>query len=224
MGVKSDMWGNDRPTAAQIGSPARIAAVLSAVLLISACAGERPELKAKVTEAPPLADPSVAAFGHCSGHGCEILQVVGLSDGEWASIRRGLEAAPASAAEERAKVAVAVARFESLTGRKTGTAQDLGGTWPGFLLSGQLDCVDETVNTQTLLRLLAVDGLLRWHRIGRPAGRGSFLDGLPHRTAVLVELDGGTEFAIDSWFYDNGAQPEVVLLAHWLDGWKPVTE
>ena len=60
--------------------------------------------------------------------------------------------------------------------------------------------------------------------VGRPAGRGSFLDGLPHRTAVLVELDSGTEYAIDSWFYDNGRRPEVVLLARWLDGWKPETQ
>ena len=203
------------------GVTTRGAIVLSGCLLTAACAGDRPDFKAEITQAPLLASPTVSAFGHCSGLGCEFLQEVGLNGDEWDSIRARFEPTADSAAEERAQVAAAVAQFEKLTGRKTGTTEDLGGTWPGFMLSGQLDCVDETMNTQTLLRLVAAEGLLRWHTIARPAGRGSFLDGLPHRTAVLAERESGTEYAIDSWFYDNGEKPEVVLLAQWLEGWRP---
>ena len=195
-----------------------------APLALGACAGDRPSFKAEIVEAPLLVEPTRNAFGHCSGHGCEHLQRISLNDREWTRIAGHFEPAPASAAEERARVADAVADFERLVGTKTGTADDLGGTWPGFLLDGQLDCVDETLNTQTLLRLLAADGLLRWHRVAVPAGRGTILDGMPHRTAVLAEHDGSAEFAIDSWFYDNGMRPEIVLLASWLDGWSPDPE
>ncbi len=200
------------------------AAAVSAGLLVAACAGERPEFKAEITQAPSLTRPEISSFGHCSGHGCESLQDVGFGPSEWAGFRRLFEPAATSAAQERAQVAEAVARFERLTGTKTGTDGDLGGTWPGFMLSGQLDCVDETVNTQTLLRLLMAEGLLRRHRIAKPAGRGTILDGLPHRTAVLTEIESGTDYAIDSWSYDNGERPEVVLLASWLDGWRPATD
>ena len=206
------------------GRAAQPMIALAVCLVAAACAGDRPAFRAEIVEEPLLAEPAVSAFGHCSGHGCEDLQKVGLSVSEWADIRAVFAPAAASPAEERAQIADAVARFERVVGRKTGTAEDLGGTWPGFMLSGQLDCVDETLNTQTLLRLLAAEDLLRWHRITAPAGRGSFLDGLPHRTAVLAEHDSGTEYAVDSWFYDNGREPEIVLLAQWLDGWRPASE
>lgn len=195
-----------------------------AATVVAACAGERPEFKPAITEASLLANPTVASFGHCSGHGCATLQEAGLSAAEWAEIRDLFMPEPSSPEDERARVARAVARFERLVGGKTGTGEDLGGTWPGFMLSGQLDCVDETMNTRTVLRLLEQDLLLRHHRIDAPAGRGNFFDGLPHRTAVLVERESGTAYAVDSWFYDNGRAPEVVLLASWLAGWKPAED
>jgi len=190
-------------------------------LLVAGCAAATAELEPVVDRDPLIAAPVVDAFGHCSGHGCRSLQRIGLSAEEWASIGRIFADGAATAAEERRQIAEAVARFERLTGPKTGTQADLGGTWPGFLQAGQLDCVDETLNTRTLLRLLEAEGLLARHRLGPPAARGNIIDGLPHRTAVVLERETGTAYAIDSWFYDSGELPEVVLLASWLDGWRP---
>jgi hypothetical protein len=102
-----------------------------------------------------------------------------------------------------------------------GTTGDRGGTFESFGIGGQLDCVDEAVNTSVALAMLKADGLLRWHDPGPVAGRGNMLAGeWPHRSATLVER-GGARFAVDSWFDDNGAPARVVPLEDWLAYWRP---
>ena len=194
---------------------------LALCLGAAACAGPVAEFKAEIEQSPLIARPTREAFGHCSGHGCAKLETVSLSAPEWQRVRQLFQPAAPDAAEERRRIAQAVGRLERLSGPRTGTQGDLGGTWPGVMSAGQLDCVDETLNTRTALRLLARDGLLAWHDLGAPAARGNIIGGLPHRTAVVIERATGTAWAIDSWFYDNGIEPEVVALASWLDGWHP---
>lgn len=126
-----------------------------------------------------------------------------------------------SSADERERVARAVGLFEILAGSKAGTLGDRPLS-PFFIgTRGQLDCLDETFNASIFLRLLANHGLLIWHTVGAPAQRGFFIGGWPHSTAVLVEIQGGSEYAIDSWFHDPGVAAEVVPLTVWKSGWKP---
>ena len=179
------------------------------------------QLDPAALENPELSAPRIGAFGHCSGHGCEVVSQVTLSPEQQRAIRAELEPPPSNAADERARVARVIARFEDFAGQQTDTSGDVGGTFAGLLRSGQLDCVDETLNTQTYLTILANEGLLRWHDVGAPAGRGRFFDGYPHLTAVIVERQSGAAHAVDSWFHANGEVAEVVTLADWLDGWQP---
>ena len=88
-------------------------------------------------------------------------------------------------------------------------------------MPGQLDCIDETSNTTTVLELLDRAGLLVWHEVRGPMSRFFVYDGWPHTTAVIVETATGEAYAVDSWFHDNGQPAEVVPLEQWVAGWGP---
>ena len=36
-----------------------------------------------------------------------------------------------------------------------------------------------------------------------------------HWTAAIAEIDSGAEFAVDSWYHDNGELPMIAPLADW---------
>ena len=171
-----------------------------------------------------LLDPSdtPADFIHCQGYGCAQRFRVTLVEKDWLALTRPLRSAADSPAAERRAVAEVVAAFERKVGALTGSTQDRPRARFFETRSGQLDCVDETVNTATLLHLLQKAGLLRFHRPGAPARRGYLVDGRwPHNTAVLVEQASGRAFAVDSWFGANGQVPHIVPLEQWLAGWEP---
>lgn len=167
---------------------------------------------------PPAGD----RFVICHGYGCTYRTPVVFNDEDWAAVLAPLATPAGDAPDERTRIGLALARFEEIVGRKTGTETDVGGLT--FRTAGdptQLDCMDETTNTTTYLTLLQTRGVLRWHRVSRPASRGVFLDGRwYHETAVLMEQAGGAEFAVDSWFEDNGKPPHILPLDQWGLSWS----
>ena len=166
---------------------------------------------------------SLSAFQVCKNYGCSTRVTVSLRADEWNKVRALFTPPPEGAAEERERIRQAIGLLETLVGPKAGTEHDEGGApLVNFNREGQLDCIDESVNTTTYLRFLAADQLLRWHDVGKPAARGYFLDNIrPHNTATVVERDSGVVYTMDSWFHANGVPPETVLLSAWLDGWDP---
>jgi hypothetical protein len=164
-------------------------------------------------------DATPAAFRVCHGSNCRIETPVDLDDAAWNRVRALFDPASQSAAEERRRVADAVGLMERLVAKQAGTAKDVGRNLTVADQSTQLDCVDEAVNSTTYLRMFAAGGLLRYHSVDPPAHRGGVI--LAHNTAVLRELATGRRYAIDSWFYDNGAPAMVLPLQTWLDGWEP---
>ena len=95
-----------------------------------------------------------------------ILSTLSLQADEWANITRSLRSPTANAEAERVQLAMTIATYETVLGRKAGSSQDIGGTLKGVFRLGQLDCIDETMNTETLLVMLSREGLLHWHRRG----------------------------------------------------------
>lgn len=147
----------------------------------------------------------------CSDWGCKTRHTVQLAKSEWASVRALFRPPPKTPAQERKAIAGAIARLEQIAGGSTGTSGERGGNIQG---PGQMDCVDESLNTQDYLRLLQEAGLLRWHEPQGRALRSWFvLD--QHWSAVIRELGGGKRFAVDSWHGDNGEPPRIQPILDW---------
>ena len=193
-------------------------------LLLAACssagpAGDyRPYLSKR-----GIHDITPAQIPHCQGYGCRLKSYATLTDSEWKKINKYFQSKP-DASQERAAIAQAIGQFEKIIGHKTGTAEDVAGTYEQ-LGDLQQDCVDESVNTTIYLELLRQRGLLKHHDVSNIAARIPFLGGGGgfHQTAVIVERATGTRYAVDSWFHDNGHDAEIVLLDDWLYGWRPST-
>jgi hypothetical protein len=166
-------------------------------------------MPASATALPPLVNV-------CWDYGCDRNARIVVPPGDWADIRALFRPPASTAAAERTRIARAIARFERTAGRLTGTHRDRYENVAGSGLPGQMDCIDESRNTDAYLRLLAEHDLLRWHDVAPRRKRMRWvLD--QHWTAVVVDRATGTAWAIDSWFLDNGHRPYVQRLDAWLD-------
>lgn len=165
------------------------------------------------------ASPVDEPFFSCTDYHCNTRRLVSLSAGQWEEVRAQF-AADGSPARERQAIRRAIALMERDVGAATGTWRDLGENVRGAGQPGQLDCISESKNTTTYLRLLSDDGLLKWHVVEPRAMRNPWLLDV-HWTAVIRERTGGARFAVDSWFLDNGEPPYVQPLEDWLDGVSP---
>ena len=165
----------------------------------------------------PVATASINSeqltFFACTDYHCDIGKTVTLTQDEWKPIR-DLFSRSMSPAEERERIRQAVALLETFVGAITGTWRDLAGNFAGSGMGGQLDCISESKNTTTYLQLLFDDGLLIWHSVENRHVRRRFL--APHWTAVITDRVSGEQFAVDSWYLDNGEPPVIQPLQDWL--------
>ena len=167
-----------------------------------------------------LIDPkaSPAGFDVCHGSRCHVRTRVTLTDEQWDGVRAEFSE-DRDAGKERAEVREAIGLMERLVAEPTGTATDVGDNIYAADQSTQLDCVDEAVNATVYLRMIAADGLLRFHAVEMPAHRGGMR--YAHNTAVIRDTATGKRFAVDSSFFDNGNPAVVLSLDTWLSGWRP---
>lgn len=168
-----------------------------------------------------VTQPAPQNFSVCHGGTCAVVSQARLDEAQWNSILALFPVASRDAREERGRIAEAIARFENLVGAMTDTADDRPENQVGASWWSQMDCIDESTNSTTYLRILAGTGLLRWHRVEARVTRGFFLFGWPHTTAVVSETGSGAQWAVDSWFHGNGRLPEIVPLELWKSGWRP---
>lgn len=168
-----------------------------------------------------ITDPTPWNFSVCSEHTCRKLSVVGLEPAQWQQIHTLFSPPSKHAAEERERIAHAIALLETMIGKLTGTAHDKGRNFQGVGMDGQMDCIDESTNTSIYLSMMLDHGLLKWHSNEDRATRGWFIFGWPHTTAVIRDAGSGELFAVDSWFEDNGKPPYILPLQVWSDGWQP---
>lgn len=168
------------------------------------------------------AAPAAAAvsFTICYDFGCRSTSEVILSDPEWNSVANLF---PASNPEqERELISKAVSRMEYLVGLYTPTHRDIAGNLPSpddndnpDYFPGQLDCVDESLNTSRYMALFEQHGLLRFHRFTERVYRRSVLT--QHWASAMEEVATGEQFVIDSWFSDNGKEPILVTRSRWQE-------
>lgn len=152
----------------------------------------------------------------CWDYGCDRQARVEIPAAAWQRIVSVFRPAASDAAAERDRIARAIALFERITGRIIGTDADLGGNRAGSGKPYQMDCIDESRNTDTYLRVLQASGLLAWHDVTERHKRAPWIFD-QHWTAVVRERDTGRSWVVDSWFLDNGKRPYVQPLEAWLD-------
>ena len=165
-----------------------------------------------------LAARSAAAdyhFDTCTDYHCDRVVPVALNADEWSEVE-ALFAGVSSAAEERVRIAEAIGILESLIGPKNGTSVDRGRNPHDVSPPGQLDCIAESMNSTAYLRRLEEEGLLRWHRSEARVVRQRWVFAI-HWTAVISDREG-VEYAVDSWYGDNGEPALVLPLEAWYRG------
>ncbi|MGQ0676418.1 MAG: hypothetical protein ACT4N4_10100, partial [Rhodospirillales bacterium] len=154
--------------------------------------------------------PTLEKFTVCHDYGCATRTAVRLPAEEWQEVRGLFKEEATDSGEERRRIAEAIGKIEVAVGRLTGTSNDRGGTLNSIALSGQMDCVDEAVNTTTYLVLMEQDGLIKRHKAQSVAWRGTlFGKVLPHVTPVMADTGSGELWTVDSSFFDNGKEPVI---------------
>jgi len=203
------------------GERFRVSAICLALLVVALRAGAADYAPDVFVRPDIVTDPAPGRFSVCHGGTCAIVSQVALDEEQWARIAAAFTASAGDAQEERARIAEAIARFENVVGAITDTADDRAENRLGTAWWSQMDCIDESTNSTTYLRIFARQGLLRFHRVEGRVTRGFFIFGWPHTTAVVSETKTGARWAVDSWFYENGKPPVTVPLELWKTGWRP---
>ena len=153
----------------------------------------------------------------CYGFSCKTRQLVSITPAEWRSVVGWFDRAAATPEDERQQIRQAIGWMEVVVGRYTPTHLDKGMNLENkpVDMTGQMDCIDESINTTTYLTLFEQLGLLHWHRVTSRAYRGSLLDA--HWAAQVEQIDSAVNYIVDSWFQDNGMLPYIAESTEWLD-------
>ncbi|XYK81089.1 MAG: hypothetical protein ROO70_02480 [Labrenzia sp.] len=198
-------------------SPAAIMAV-AGLLIVTACASQSTGEATGWYGSHDGVPPKASKIYICHGFGCAYKTPVGYSRQDLARLRAILASGRASPSAERQAIATAVAWQERRVAATVGSEEDVGGfDIENAGVSGQMDCIDESTNTTSLLLVAQKHKMLRHYRVSAPVARGFFLDGrYPHATATITEKKTGTVYAVDSWVHENGKRPDITPIERWL--------
>ncbi len=186
---------------------------------MAGCVGDQETIKPEAfLQQYQLSHPQISAVIYCSSHDCLERTEISLTEAEWKRISRWVGRPAKDAEEEREKLAQAVAEYEKIAAAKAGTSGDRART--GMNSDRQLDCIDESLNTTSILLLLQEKGFIGYHSLNGTEGRGDAFD-WPHFAPSLQETKSGDIYVIDSWFRDNGEKADILSLEDWKRGWNP---
>ncbi|MCX2697829.1 hypothetical protein [Ochrobactrum chromiisoli] len=158
---------------------------------------------------------NAATFRVCHGYDCSYKTKVILTAKDLSRIERLLRQGAQSPADERKALRQAVALFEERSTLTIGVRDKPRMQFGRARIKGQMDCVDESTNTDNFIRYLHSRGWLKYHQPARKTTRGSFFDGrYPHWTAV-IEDNSGVKWVVDSWFEAGGGLPDIMPLSEW---------
>ena len=93
-----------------------------------------------------------------------------------------------------------------------------------FGIEGRMDCVDNSSNTTTYLKILEEMGQLPLWQVEKPSIRKFYDFNSVHWAAVVKDIKTGEDWAVDSWYRPNGHLPYVIPLDSWkkeIQGWLP---
>ncbi len=184
------------------------AGIFAALVLLSSPVGRSTAAQAASVSAP-------ATIFVCHGYGCSFRSRLVLGPRDAAQFQSILRAGASSPEAERAALKKAVQYFEERSYQIIGIRDRPKAAVVGARIKGQMDCIDESTNTNGFLHYLANRGLLTFHTVGRKVRRGFFLDGrYPHWTAIIVDKSG-TRWVVDSWYSVGGGTPDIFPYEQW---------
>jgi hypothetical protein len=191
---------------------------LAGFFVLSACAGQSSKEATAWYNGHDGIAPSGDRVYICHGFGCTYKARVDLTSSDLRRLRGILAGGRSSPAAERRAISRAVQWQEKRVASVAGSAGDVGGfDMQNAGVRGQMDCIDESTNTTSLLLIAQKHGYLRHHTVASPVAKGFFLDGrYPHATATVKEKKIGTVFAVDSWPTANGQPPVIKPLDAWM--------
>lgn len=188
----------------------RASVLVPALALLAGCNAVSSNYTGEITRA----DPSRIIV--CHGHDCARKERMDITAADAARFRAIMAQGAASPEAERRAISDAVQYFEERSVQVVGGRDRAKSQIGPIFQPGQMDCIDESTNTQSLLKYLAVTGLLRHHKVEGNAARGFVVDfTLPHATAVIRD-PSGRKWAVDSWERPAGAAPDIMPLEEWV--------
>lgn len=202
----------------------RIVATLVLVALLGASGPASADPPAAVATAPATGAPAgtepgtLAAGGSaaqvtlCYNYDCKSQATVRFDAGALRGIAALFEGAE-SAEAERAAIAKAIGELYLLASLETPLWRDRGENYNDGGVDGQMDCIDHSTNTTTLLELFAERGWLRHHRVSDRVVRGRLT--WIHWSARVTAIGDGEDWVVDSWFLDPGHPATISRLEDW---------
>ncbi len=168
------------------------------------------------TVAPVSAEmPKLDGIPICYNFGCNTRQLIRLSEKDWAEVEAFFTVPARAAEEERKKIVHATGWLEVIAGRYTPIYLDKGMNNIDYGTHGQMDCIDESMNMLTYLKLIEAGRLLRFHRVLDRAYRRTLWD--QHWAGEIEDLKTGQRWVVDSWFHDFGRLPYLQTTQDWLN-------
>jgi hypothetical protein len=155
----------------------------------------------------------------CYNYGCAVQAQVTFNFEDLAELD-ALFADVDNAALERGSIQLAVGFMNRVAGKQTPIHNDKGGNYDDNGVDGRMDCIDHSRTTTAYLKFMAARGLLHFHRVLEPIRRAPLLVN-DHWSARIEEIASGEQYAVDSWFFDNGEPASIFPLKEWLKGAEP---
>ena len=167
-----------------------------------------------------MPEPSLDAMTVCYDFGCRNRSIVNLPEHEWLEVANWFHPPAKTPQEELRQIRQAIGWMEEVVGRYTPTHKDVAMSLPLIdnyqdLFPGQQDCIDESINTTTYLRLFEQQGLLQHFEVIERAYRRAIIG--QHWAAQIRQKSNGARFVVDSWFQPNGYLPAIQASKDWED-------
>jgi hypothetical protein len=213
------MTDADQPIKAKRSERAGVLASLMLALLTIAPAGaaELSSGQSQLYTSVSIYPPTASQMTVCYGFVCRRREMLDFNAADKAALTRIMAAGRANAAAERAAMQKAVIWFDRRMGPILGTTRRVAkADFRANDDSHNYDCWDITRNTTSLMLVMQMWKLFKFHDVGDPHYRGFSLGQTPHNTAVLVDRATKVEWVVDLWPRGYLQPPDVMTVAQWV--------
>ncbi len=188
----------------------RIGIALTCASLLAGCTSISSNYSGEITDAKPT------RIFVCHGFDCSYQTKYSVTAEDWDRFSEIMAEGTGSPEAERQAISAANMYYEERAVLSIGVRDKAKSNIGQSREKGQMDCIDESTNTRSMLLFLAENNWLKHHKVEWNVSRGILIDGrYPHSTAVIKEHTTGKKWAVDSWFEATGVAPDIVPLKYW---------